>query len=114
MKTEIQEITPSVGLLRSAGASAYILALARSFPCLRHKIDRLFPEGRKFDVDVLMEAARPWSTGEKLCALFVANVWNPGYADSKEWRFDLFDFIGTADSGNRAAFQAWCVAPVWP
>lgn len=116
MKTETTSaVAPSVELLRSAGSSTYIMALARSFPCLRHKMDMLFPEGRrKWDVDVLMEASAPWSHGEKLCALFVANVWNPGYADTMEWRFDVFEFLGCADNGNRRALIAWLTNPVWP
>lgn len=90
----------------------YILALARSFPCLRHKLVGWKPE--KFDADVLYKCSGPWSSGEKLCVLFVLNVWNPGYAKSQGWTFNLFDFVGTADIGNRAALQAWIDRPHWP
>lgn len=105
---------PTVQVLRTLGSSAYILALARSFPCLQYKVDRLFPPSRKWDVDAFMEASGPWSHGERLCALFIANVWNPGYADTMEWRFDLFEFLGTADTGNRRALLLWISDPVWP
>jgi len=90
----------------------YILALARSFPCLRSKLSHVTPE--TWDVDKFVASSAPWSTGETLCALFVANVWNPGWAKEQGWTFDLMRFLGNADTGNRTAFVNWCAKPYWP
>lgn len=87
---------PSRELLRAAGPKAYIMAFATSFPRLARKVDRLFPDSKMFDIDELM------------CALFIANVWNPGYADSQGWKFDIFEFLGTADDSNRRARRVGC------
>lgn len=90
----------------------FILALARSFPCLRGKVAHLTPE--TWDVDRFMEAAATWSTVEYLSAVFVAQVWNPGHAKGEGWEFDLMRFMGNADRGNRRAFVEWCANPRWP
>ncbi len=111
-RTETHE-APSRALLRSRGPDAYIFALIASFPCLSYKLPGMFQSG-KFEVNFWMDAAGPWSHGEKLCAAFVANVWNPGFADSQGWRFDIFEAVGTWDPGNRAAALAWIASPVWP
>ena len=111
--------TPDRALLRASGPDAYILALITSFPCLEHKIRHpfavrmFFPEG-KFKIDRWMDSIGAWSHGERLCALFVANVWCPGYAESNGWRFDIFEALGTWDEENRYAFLKWIVDPVWP
>lgn len=103
--------SPSRELLRQPkGNHAYILALAASFPCLEHKVVGM----TKFDADEWMKRSGPWSSGEKRCALFIVNVWNPGYAKSEGWHFDLFDFIGGVDTDNRKALLMWCIDPVWP
>jgi hypothetical protein len=49
-----------------------------------------------------------------MTGLFVLCVWNPGYAEDQGWKFDLFDFVGAADSSNKAALQAWMDNPIWP
>lgn len=90
----------------------YILALARSFPCLRGKVAHLTPES--WDVEAFIKASAAWSTGERLAALFIARVWNASYADMQGWQFDIVHFMAIADSGNRGAMAAWCQRPYIP
>lgn len=97
-------------LRQPKGNHAYIIALAASFPCLEDKVAGM----TSFDADEWMERSGPWSSGEKRCALFIVNVWNPGYAKSQGWDFNLFDFAGGVDIDNRAALLAWMIDPVWP
>lgn len=103
-------ILPSREVLRASGPRAYIVALANSFPCLAGRL----ADPNQFDVDKWMDGAGPWSHGEKLAATFIANVWNPGYAASQDWRFDLFEACGTWDTGNRRVFLNWAADPIWP
>ena len=93
-------------------ATQTILALARTFPCLEVKLRHYNPE--QFDADEFHAMIGPWSSGERLCALFILNVWNPGYAKSQRWTFNLFDFVGTADPDNRQALLDWIQTPIWP
>ena len=92
----------------------YIFALIRSFPCLAIKVRRWLDHTTEFDADDFYQLFECASTGETHCALFILNVWNPGYAECKGWRFDLFAFLGCADSGNRKAFLDWIANPYWP
>ena len=100
----------------------YILALARSFPCLRRKLQHfdptephpLRPDERTFDADRFYAAMAGWSRGEELCGLFVLNVWNPSYARDNGWSFDMFRFVNTADESNLDAFQTWIACPHFP
>lgn len=92
--------------------SQYIFALINEFPCLVSKMRGW--RDAEFDPDKFYAFTRGWSHGEKLCALFVLNVWNPGYAKQKKWKFDLFDFIGTVDAGNVAPVLEWMQNPYWP
>ena len=94
-------------------ATGIIVELIKSFPCLRIKVGSDW-RPYEFEPDLFYENADCWSGGERLCVLFVLNVWNPGYAKHKGWTFNLFDFIGTADPGNRAALLKWCENPIWP
>lgn len=89
-----------------------ILALAASFPCLVDKIAHYHP--KEFEADEFHKLIGPWSSGEKLCALFILNVWNPGYAKSKGWKFDLFDFAAGCDFENKEALIRWLEHPLWP
>lgn len=110
--TAAARFQPSRGLFSVRGPYPYILALAASFPCLAHKVESFaWP---RFDVDTWMRAAGPWSSGEKYAAAFIACVWNPGYAESKGWRFDVLEAFGTWDTGNRRAFLNWAADPIWP
>jgi hypothetical protein len=92
----------------------YIFALVRSFPCLAIKVRRWLDHTTEFNADEFHGLFDCASTGEVLCALFILNVWNPGYADLKGWNFDLFKFIGCADDGNRKALFNWIARPYWP
>jgi len=98
---------------RMRSSEKFIWELIFSFPCLRIKFGGR-PWRHEFDPDKLYEAAGLWSHGEWMCVLFVLNVWNPGYAKQKGWTFDLFEFLGVADQGNRAALLKWANKPVWP
>lgn len=100
--------------LRSLGPGAYIKALIATFPCLRIKVGSYIESDEPFDADAFWNLFVGASHGERLCALFVLNVWNPGYANSQEWDFDLIEFVGSADSGNRKALLNWIANPVWP
>jgi hypothetical protein len=90
----------------------YIMQLIYEFPCLVKKVQPWIP--MEFDPDKFHSMLTGSSHGERLCGLFVLNVWNPGYATSKEWHFDLIEFAGTADYENRAVVMKWLAAPVWP
>jgi len=89
-------------------ASDYIKTLANSFPCLKGSV----PE--PWDVNRFMRSLGVASTGERHAMLFIAIVWNPAYAESQGWRFNLFDALACWDSSNRAAFQAWIENPRMP
>jgi hypothetical protein len=91
-----------------------IFKLIRTFPCLAIKAHQWLARTREFDPDKFHQLFECASTGETLCALFILNVWNPGYADSKGWTFNLFDFMGCADPGNRRALLDWMTKPYWP
>ena len=92
----------------------YIFALIRSFPCLAIKVRGWLDRTSEFDPDEFYKLFECASTGEVLCALFILNVWSHGYADSKDWKFDLFRFIDCADGGNRRALLNWLTNPYWP
>jgi hypothetical protein len=89
-----------------------ILTLARTFPCLFSKLAGYNPT--EFDPDAFHSMIAPWSHGERLCALFVLNVWNPGDARMKGWHFDFIEFMSVADYDNRKALLEWMDYPLWP
>ncbi len=111
-----------------------ILLVAVKFPALRrllhieHEGDTVkflmrpfwlanhpFQRGKVFfDPDKAAELLGKISTGEANCLLFILNVWNPGYAEEKGWRFNFFDAVAGIDRGNRDAIIAWMQNPVWP
>ncbi len=91
--------------------TAYILTLARSFPCLAVKLQgwnpsQLMQTGSRYD----------WSMVERRAALRAVHTQRleSGYADMQGWRFDLFEFISCADSDNRQALIDWIEHPQWP
>ncbi len=90
----------------------FIWELILSFPCLHIKFGGR--PWKSFNPDLLHAVSAPWSHGERQAVLFVLNVWNPGYAKQKGWTFNLFEFLCTADQGNRAALLKWANKPVWP
>jgi hypothetical protein len=101
-----------VVLQKPINSTALILRVARSFPCLDGILGDWNPQ--QFDADVFASMMGRWSSVERMAGLFVLCVWNPGYAEDQGWKFDLFDFVGAADSSNKAALQAWMDNPIWP
>ena len=94
-------------------STLYIVVLIHQFPCLHSKLGQKWcPE--QFDPDAFMAMTGKWSTREILCALFVVNVWNPGYAKRQKWNFNIFDFFGTADADNAVVVSNWTLNPYFP
>jgi hypothetical protein len=92
--------------------SEYILALARSFPCLRSKLLGWKQSG--FDADLFHDMMRGWSTSERHAGLFILTVWNPHYACRKRWTFDLVEAVSSLDAVNREPIIEWMLNPFYP
>ena len=90
----------------------YIVALIRSFPCLKLKLQRW--NTASFDADLFHEMIRGWSSSERHAAYFVLTVWNPGYARDRGWTFDVVDAASSLDPVNRAPLIAWIAQPYYP
>jgi len=88
-----------------------ILRLAKSFPCLARKLEGWHPA--EFDPEQFLALMDGWSHGELLCAMFIVSVWDPGSAKLRGWKFDLFEFAGTADPDHRVALMLWLACPSW-
>ena len=54
------------------------------------------------------------SSGERHMMLWLLNVWNPTYAKSNGWQFDLFEAMHCLDSSNMSAITQWISSPVFP
>ena len=67
-----------------------------------------------FSPDIFAKSLGKCSTGERHMGLWLLNVWNPQYAHTKRWRFDLFDALNTLDQPNRHCIVEWLKYPVWP
>ena len=67
-----------------------------------------------FDPDKFAGLLRACSDGQRHMYLWILNVWNEGYANSKGWQFDLFKSLNTLDEDNRQAIAWWLKHPVWP
>ncbi len=89
----------------------YIVALIETFPCLQGKMESV---PQPFDGRTFARRMAPWSSGEKHCARFVLNVWNPGEWAKGATRFDLFDAIGCLDHDNLRPIIHWMQHPKWP
>ena len=90
----------------------YILALARSFPCLESKLKCWNPSN--FDADDFYIMTRGWSTSERHAVSFVLTVWNPGYAQDRQWTFNAVDAVSTLDPVNRVPIIEWMTHPYYP
>ncbi len=90
----------------------YILALARSFPCLEPKLRWWKPRG--FDAEDFHDMTRAWSTSERHAVSFVLTVWNPGYAREKQWTFDAVEAVSSLDPINRMPILEWMAQPYYP
>lgn len=108
MKTAPPVSIHSEAYRRQPEACRYICGLISSFVFLHTPI----PE--RWDIDEFMLSLGTASSGERMAMLFVANVWNPGYARENEWLFDVFDALARWDSRGRAAFSAWVQNPRMP
>lgn len=96
--------------MKALAAADYITTLALSFPSLQ----RFTPRPEKWDVDEFARKAGTASTGERHAIMFVVCIWNPGYAESKGWKFDALDALASWDSKHRNAFNTWAAKPYWP
>jgi len=67
-----------------------------------------------FSADTFARRLDACSTGEQHMMLFILNVWNPAYAKSKGWQFDLFRALDSLDPGNRDAIAWFLHHPIWP
>ncbi len=90
----------------------YILALARSFPCLKRKLQWWHP--KNFDAKIFHDMIGGWSSSERQAAYFVLTVWNPGYAREQGWTFDVVEAVSCLDPVNRAPILAWIAQPYYP
>ena len=90
----------------------YILALARSFPCLEPKLRWWNPDN--FDADDFHDMTRAWSTSERYAVSFVLTVWNPGYARERQWTFDAVEATSSLDLVNRMPILQWMARPYYP
>jgi hypothetical protein len=88
--------------------TAYIKALILTFPCLQGFAPA---PGERFDPDEWMHAFEMASSGERQCAAFILAVWNPMVFGDQ---FNLIEFAGSVDAGNRAALMAWLERPFFP
>jgi hypothetical protein len=68
----------------------------------------------QFDPDEYAKELDCCSTYTRHMRLFILNVWNPGYAKSMGWHFNLFDAIGGLDGDNLAALAKFIRHPIWP
>ena len=89
-----------------------ILAIIRSFPCLRGRFGQWRP--KEFKPDEFWKGTAGMSHGELLCAQFILNVWNSHYAQAKGWTFDVIEFASVLDYENRLALLQWMANPIWP
>lgn len=67
-----------------------------------------------FDPDKFAAKLGVLSSGERHAALWLLNVWNPTYAKSKGWNFDLFAAFSSLDGENIVGIADWIINPVWP
>ena len=96
----------------SPSPTEYILALARSFPCLKPKLRWWNPAN--FDAEDFHEMIGGWASSERQAAHFILTVWNPGYARDRGWTFDVVDAVSSLDPVNRAPIIDWMVQPYYP
>jgi hypothetical protein len=84
-------------------------AFASQFPALRGK-----PGVHPWDAKKLQRwASTVASSGERHCAVFCLNVWNP-YHKWRAGRFNLVDACGVLDAGNREPILKWIANPWFP
>jgi hypothetical protein len=72
------------------------------------------PNELTFDPDLYAETLHQCSDGENYMRLFILNVWNPSYARTKGWTFDLFAATRVLDQNNLEAIGEIIRHPTWP
>lgn len=72
------------------------------------------PNELTFDPDLYAKTLEACSDGQRHMRLFILNVWNPHYARSKGWTFDLFKAVRVLDGNNLEAVADIIRHPVWP
>lgn len=89
-----------------------ILRVINSFPCLAERLKGWQPE--RFNPNTIISLLPEFSSGERVCALFILTIWDPAAAKGKPWEFNLMDFMKKADLEHRRALQDWMENPEWP
>jgi hypothetical protein len=90
----------------------YTLALAKTFPGIRRKIEGLTADN--FTVEEFIARFKGASTSEKHACNFIVGVWiGPGddWAKKRRCNFDALEAIKSWDDENLAAFAAWVLRP---
>jgi len=67
-----------------------------------------------FDADKYAKTIYNCSDYTAHMRLWILNVWNPSYARSKGWNFDLFKALNGLDDNNRRAIAWFLRNPIWP
>ena len=104
-------------------ATAAIIRVVNSFPCLRAKL-RAAPPGyfeAGFDpvafLGLVIDKPSQYFTAEDQerwhCAMFILNIWDPVLAFRNVWIFNFDQFMQHVTAPNRAAVADWVLSPVW-
>lgn len=105
-----------MGLVHGAGAQpgklrVGLIAMQRSW-LVAHPIRGAAET--TFDPDKFAKRLGVVSSGERHAMLWLLNVWNPTYAKSKGWNFDLFSAFSSLDGENIVGIAEWIINPQWP
>ena len=87
-----------------------IIKIAKMFPTLERHVAHL----EEWDVEAFMDWLPRASKGERHAMLFIAVLWNPTYAASQGWEFNIIRAAGEWDQAHHNAFLAWALKPEWP
>lgn len=78
------------------------------------KAHPVHPTELSFDPDEYAKTLYQCSDYTSHMRLWILNVWNSSYANSKGWHFDLFKALNGLDDGNRRAIAHFLESPMWP
>lgn len=67
-----------------------------------------------FDPDAYAKTFHQCSDYTSHMRVWIATIWNPSYAKSKGWHFDLFKALNGLDDNNRRAIAWFLQNPIWP